>query len=246
MNNTDLLRKLIRETVSKIILETVQPTMHVKNLSQSNLWYAELSGQISDGAWENAKPMDHWEAWSEAEVMVGNPVGYFGFTPKRTSYNFDQITGIVGARMLLYAAAGKAGLNLSSNDRDLKGSLESFFTSPAEETPGDLVDKLKGTTYEALEKMFLDKLDSQSWMKKYEQSYNQNKEAFIKIFRLISTNAYGTGNLKTDLNDIKMAMNSHLSDREDKTVKESGSTKSLSNLRTTIYEGVRKAKQLKK
>lgn len=244
MITTKLIQKLIREEIAKVISEDVQATIHVKNLSQSNLWYGEIVGQISDGAWENAKPMDHWEVWSDAEVIIGQPVGYFGFTPKRTEYNLDVLLPIVGSRMLVMGAAGKAGLNLET-DKLTKGALESFFISGEDEAT-ELVSKLKNTPYDSLEKIFLDRIDSQSWMKRYEQSYNQNKDSFKKIYTLISTNAYGSGNLKTDLNDLKVAMRSHLSNKEDKTVRESRNTKSLSNLRSTIYEGVRKSKQSKK
>jgi len=68
------------------------------------LWKDEILGQLSDGYWENASPFDHWRVWSDAEVMVGTPAGYYGFHPKRTSYGLanSELMDVVGDRMRIH------------------------------------------------------------------------------------------------------------------------------------------------
>ena len=63
------------------------------------LWEDEILGQLSDGAWENATPHDHWQAWGRAGVEVGSPAGYYGFRPKRTSYGLNSLIEYIGDRM---------------------------------------------------------------------------------------------------------------------------------------------------
>lgn len=36
------------------------------------LWVNEVSGQISDGMWENARPNNHWQFWCRLQVIVGD------------------------------------------------------------------------------------------------------------------------------------------------------------------------------
>ena len=71
---------------------------------QRALFICELSGQISDGNWENAEPGTHWEDMCDATVLCGDEVGVRGFKPKRT-YQFGdpELLEIVGQRMLGYA-----------------------------------------------------------------------------------------------------------------------------------------------
>lgn len=40
------------------------------------IWENEVTGQISDGEWENARPSNHWEFWCNAEARLGGQVGY--------------------------------------------------------------------------------------------------------------------------------------------------------------------------
>jgi len=64
-----------------------------RNADQRVLWDCELTGQISDGQWENSLPQDHWEAWCAAATIVDpSNVGYEGFYPRRDSYGFTRKT----------------------------------------------------------------------------------------------------------------------------------------------------------
>jgi len=71
---------------------------------QEILWDAELSGQVSDGKWENSRPHDHYKDMTAASTTHSpNPEdwGTQGFRPRK-SYNFNdkELKDIVGERML--------------------------------------------------------------------------------------------------------------------------------------------------
>jgi hypothetical protein len=76
-----------------------------ENQQQKILWDEEMSGQVSDGQWENSYPYDHWERPCKAASMVvgseGNPMAGLNFYPKR-SYGFNKasLLEIVGQRAL--------------------------------------------------------------------------------------------------------------------------------------------------
>jgi len=84
------------------------PSIYFENLSQAILFEAELKGQISDGMWENARPMNHYVIPCRAKVFIDakNPrssnIG-------NKSYNFSSkdLLDCVGDRMLDYAKVGK-------------------------------------------------------------------------------------------------------------------------------------------
>lgn len=84
----------------------------VRNDVQKNLFNIELSGQISDGMWENASPNGHWREWCNCEVEVGNNVG-IDFYPKKNNYLFNskQLLECVGDRMLKICQMTIAGFN---------------------------------------------------------------------------------------------------------------------------------------
>jgi hypothetical protein len=57
-----------------------------KNNNQKVLYITELSGQISDGMWENSRPHNHWQPMCDAQIKVGNP--NINFSPLR-KYHFE-------------------------------------------------------------------------------------------------------------------------------------------------------------
>lgn len=208
----DLLKKLIREEAIKMLREAPEqsPTLVVKNLSQSNLWNCEIVGQLSDGAWENTRPFNHWEAWSDANVKIGPVVGYYGFRPLKTQYALDtQLIPYVGGRMLVWGAAGYAKIDLSI-DRNAESAYEYFFTTYDDHKPGDLINKIKTMEFEALEKMFLDRAENETWIKPYADYYIKEKNNFKRVYDIIKSSSYSQGNLKADLNELKVAMNNNL------------------------------------
>lgn len=209
MNRTAL-RKIIRETIAELLSEAEGiPTFTVKNTSQYNLFVCEILGQLSDGAWENAQPEDHWEVWHDADIKIGNADGYSNFKPKRQGYYLESIVKYVGARMLVYGAAGQSKINLAPNGQEsvLASALEKFFVNTSMSAPMDLINKIKGTEYDSFVKVFLDSADANpSYMKKYLDEYTRNKNLFKTVYNSIKSGSYGTGNLKSDLNQLSMSM----------------------------------------
>jgi hypothetical protein len=82
------------------------PNMNTKNViqlptnSQRALWMHEISGQLSDGMWENARPFDHWKFWCELEVISGAPHVFSNGHCKKTGYNLTSLLEYVGDRMV--------------------------------------------------------------------------------------------------------------------------------------------------
>lgn len=76
-------------------------TIAFENFLQLVLWKTEIKGQLSDGQWENATPMDHWKPWCRATAIVDeNNVGR-NFFPRREKYNLTapDFLDAVGDRM---------------------------------------------------------------------------------------------------------------------------------------------------
>lgn len=77
--------------------------IHVANLAQKVLMDHELTGQISDGNWENSYPQGHWEDWCTADVVVAPDNIGINFYPMR-KYDFlnEELLKVVRTRMILY------------------------------------------------------------------------------------------------------------------------------------------------
>jgi hypothetical protein len=82
--------------------------LDLRNRAQVVLFNEELSGQISDGVWENARPFNHWTWVPSAEnVGVSEAPGFYapsltyGFRPPRR-YNFcnSLLIEVCGDRMI--------------------------------------------------------------------------------------------------------------------------------------------------
>lgn len=74
-----------------------------ENQQQKILWDKEMSGQVSDGMWENASPFNHWERPCQAESLVakeGQEAGLNFFPRKSYGFNNAELLSIVGDRAL--------------------------------------------------------------------------------------------------------------------------------------------------
>lgn len=78
-----------------------QHTIVFRTLSQKILFVAEISGQLSDGHWENVSPRNHWRVPTSAEVKVDPHQQGLSFIPSR-SYNFANVDliRVIGGTML--------------------------------------------------------------------------------------------------------------------------------------------------
>ena len=77
-------------------------TLAVRNEAQRILFVEEIAGQISDGAWENARPFDHWIVWCDADVIVDPDNVGRDFYARKDNYGITRkdLLDIVGERML--------------------------------------------------------------------------------------------------------------------------------------------------
>ena len=210
------LKSLIKESVKKALTEApMYGTLTVKNQSQANLYNAEISGQLSDGAWENARPSDHWKAWSDVDIVVGSPIGYSGIYPRRTKYALaNQLLPYVGARMLVYGAAGLAKIDLSRygsvEASDMTSALEYFFEVFGAQTAQDLSAQCKSKSFDEFMQAFTEQVEKTTYLKKYFQVIEKNTKKVKLIYEMIAGGQYNVNSLKNDLKDISMAMQTKL------------------------------------
>lgn len=79
----------------------------VSTMKQKIAFLCEMAGQISDGHWENASPLNHYRAWSglnwDNVVVCPNELQGRNFPAERDNYNFANkgLLDIVGERMLI-------------------------------------------------------------------------------------------------------------------------------------------------
>jgi hypothetical protein len=201
-------KSLIKESVKKALTEAPKyGTLTVKNLSQANLYTAEISGQLSDGAWENARPMDHWQVWSDINVQIGSPIGYSSIYPRRTKYALaNQLLPYVGARMLVYGAAGLAKIELNDTTYDLTYALENFFEIFNSTTAQQLSAVAKTKTFEEFMQEFTEKAERSNYLKKYMPLIEKNSRKIKLTYEMIAGGQYNINTLKNDLKDISIAM----------------------------------------
>jgi hypothetical protein len=84
------------------------PTMKTGTITFPNrsclaLWTCEILGQMSDGLWENSKPHDHWQFWSDLEPRIADDckvVTDEAWKCRKTGYNLTSLLEYVGDRML--------------------------------------------------------------------------------------------------------------------------------------------------
>ena len=119
-------------------------TIFLPTYSAITLWKHEITGQLSDGAWENANPWEHWKFWNSLNVLKGNPeVFAVGQRPKRTAYGLTapSLLDVIGDRMIAGGRLSKALNKILSYDEYL--AAEFFLSDDAGNNKVDNVDKLK-------------------------------------------------------------------------------------------------------
>jgi len=83
-------------------------TITFTSLTQFINWEFEITGQLSDGRWENSRPFDHWKFWCsltanfdeslEEGICIKNDYHYIS----RKNYNLasKELLDVVGSRMV--------------------------------------------------------------------------------------------------------------------------------------------------
>lgn len=97
-------------------------TITFQNMAQLALWLHQLTGQMSDGMWENTKPHDHWKFWGQLETEIGKDLKVTTDRPwecKKVGYDFAKLIEYVGAEML---ALGRMAQITGVTDRMLQAA----------------------------------------------------------------------------------------------------------------------------
>ena len=117
-------------------------TLRVRNEAQKVLWVHELTGQLSDGRWENSKPNNHWRPWSDADVVVDPTNVGRDFYAQRDGYCFTEkdLLSIIGDRMLELVRKHTGNAAYSMNDmikdlRDLRKIIKTWAAPVPKITP---------------------------------------------------------------------------------------------------------------
>ena len=133
--NSGMISKRIKEAIKDIpkipVTVTEENTIYFPTASACCIYDWELTGQFSDGAWENTKPNDHWKAWCNFNIKIGNPrrTRPIGTRIMKDNYgiNTKWLLDIIGDRMRIYGRMGKAaGEDWIKIGSDLVCTIEDF------------------------------------------------------------------------------------------------------------------------
>jgi len=90
--------------------DKLKGTIYFRNLTQKILWDNEMSGQISDGHWENSSG-NSWVFWTSlnTDIDANNPRVDANMAPERTNFNLSSkdLLDNVGDRMIAMAKMSK-------------------------------------------------------------------------------------------------------------------------------------------
>ena len=101
--------------------------IYLPSYSAIALWDWEITGQLSDGAWENSKPDDHWEFWNNLLPRLGIPEVKSRDRCKKDGYNLAGLIEYVGDRMVQYGRFGKAvGEDILIMGGEVRSTVEDF------------------------------------------------------------------------------------------------------------------------
>lgn len=157
-------------------------TIFLPTASARALWDCEITGQLSDGMWENTAPHDHWKFWAHCEVAEGEPKlvceGYN--RPVKTGYNIAGLLPHIGDRMLKAGQMGIAG----GDERACRG---------AEYMPATLAE-------------FLECQSTGSWKHDFVRDYMAGVDA--EVAEKFYATTYTIKHLRADIKAIKAAMKS--------------------------------------
>lgn len=125
-NTGDIVNKLPFELKS---YDKPKGIMVLPTMSAVYLWENEIKGQLSDGAWENAYPHDHWKYWSEvyATKAYTKPVVYsFQGRPKKDSYSLTSLLQYVGDRMLAIGVIANFNKPIDSDTWEIEKNVNKY------------------------------------------------------------------------------------------------------------------------
>ena len=173
----------------------------VGNLEQAILFMSEIRGQLSDGAWENSRPYEHWKYWNRATVKVGSNVGR-NFWAEKDNYNLtnSSLLKIIGPRMIGAVKLAKAGY-LKLKDAGQYEGAEAYSDMGCGFNNWDM------PTEQSIDAEY------NKWINKGDKYWKEKAEGIDKIFggidklkKIILSNSYNKNQIINDLKELKDAM----------------------------------------
>ena len=216
--------------LTKYISESQTSSVHpvVEASSESKIYFptpgafaiymCELLGQVSDGYWENARPMSHWK-WvgdTEAEISDTNGIPYKeGYTgpQHRIKYSTEWLR-----RYVKKALKGNAG--------DWDWTIRVFnYGKMANITPVNLILDLKKDGYDAwrsiAQELPEEEVNNEELEKKYTSGSDYRKKYWEKagkkyfsdeLLKKYYKSSYDWSDFEDDLETAEKAMNTHLTE----------------------------------
>lgn len=119
----------------------------LRNNEQVALWKFELSGQLSDGHWENSRPHDHWRPWCDAQIICDPANLGRDFWAQKENYNFTSgdLLEVVDLRMIGAVRLVKA-LGWEIVEKHLRWGVNcdgTLCTYGRVDIPADIITKAK-------------------------------------------------------------------------------------------------------
>lgn len=189
---------------------TVYPsTLHFETPAAAFLYQYELSGQISDGKYENSRPYDHWKWVSKVSCVIDGKKGYEGM-PHRLKYNLREWPGYIkkasngdsswtwAYRVLDFGRLAKS-LTKDEAQKCIDGTIKHADTIA--EAWGGALRKNPDAEYKDINEQVAD------YLKKYIADCSIADEAHFKKFKGI---VYTEAELKEDLRSMTDSVNNIL------------------------------------
>lgn len=126
------LRQLINEALTEAYYShsPVKGTIYFPTPSALAIWEHNILGQLSDGAWENTRPEDHWRFWHDLTPALGNPGYEANGYPVKTGYNLQSLRQYIEDELL---AMGRMGRAIGSQFSDYVASATNYMPDTYEE-----------------------------------------------------------------------------------------------------------------
>lgn len=167
----------------------------------------ELSGQISDGYWENARPYDHWQWIGHTEPIVDkDKCGYTGFHHRKT-YSTDWLRRYV-----------KKALKNQAGDYDWTIRVFNYAKFGSIINPQDFEKIYKEYAYRSIiedmpeEEVNHDQLEAAYNTSDYKKKYWDKAGAFFtdELLKKYYSSDYGWSEFEDDLELAETAINTNL------------------------------------
>jgi len=166
----------------------------------------EIKGQLSDGAWENAQPHNHWQFWSMMDTAV-SATGEFNFIKNGSVDEFDEKYH----KCYHKYPAKRTGYNLStlvSEDCDLSYRMRSYYVDGMYYDIGERIEFFVDSNGTVKTEASIVELCKQSeyWQKIISASLKDRPITEFLADFTIKYNSYTRKQLVKDLKDIKAGM----------------------------------------